>query len=114
MGVYFLHYRCEPATKTEDVQGGTADTCCLAETAADADTMSQRLILSHRWIVQELLACVATSDELRDGWDELEEMLHAKAIQRDPPAAVLFSVWGREREQPELRHLPIPDEGTAQ
>lgn len=114
MNAYFLHYRCAPAQKTDDVQGGFAHTCALADSAAEADDLSRALILGHRWTVQALIASEARSPEPSDDWDEGEVSLWAKARQRSPPVAVLFSAWGRDRPEAEFRSLGIPDAGTPQ
>lgn len=114
MNVYFLHYSCEPAQKTDEIQGGYADTCCIAASVVEADALSRSLILSHRWIVQDVLAASERTPRPDDDWDEIELMLWGKAQQRSPQAAVLFSAWGTGEQAAQARLLGIPDEGRPQ
>ncbi|WP_156170158.1 hypothetical protein [Luteimonas sp. FCS-9] len=112
MKAFFLHYEVVPATPTEEVQGGTAEVCCLAEDVQAADVLARNLILSQRFLPGPAQAARQHALGQTRGLDAIESTLLEKARQRTPPAALMLTAWGAPREHAEVRPLPIPADGS--
>lgn len=114
MNVYLLHYRCAPQRPTPDIRGGYADVCAICGSTAEADDRGRALIRAHGFEPQELLAARACVHPQPGDLDELEATLLAKALQREPQAALQMTVWGDGTQEPRIEQLRIPGQTPLQ
>ncbi len=112
--VHFFHYEVFPAVPSEDVQGGFADVCSIASDVQAAEAQALDLIGVQGFVQPRQLAYLLAARLPPGDWEELELLLLAKALQRTPPVAAQFSVWGADREAPLLTELPLPKDRPMQ
>lgn len=106
--VHFFHYGVTPTVPSKEVQGGFADVCSIAADEQAAESQALALIELQGFREPKRLAYQRGDRLQSNDWEELEVKLLAKALQRTPQAAALFSVWGRDRDEPLLTELPLP------
>ena len=82
--------------------------CAIADSPELAESMAINLAMSHSFLVENVLLVALKSAAPHDDNTELDELLHQKALQRQPPCALKAECSNGNLLEPEIRSLGVP------